>query len=484
MKGDVKLTKFIPFTEAQLIAANSIDLVALLKSQGESLEKAGKAWRWKRNTSVTIQGNKWYQHKYQTGGYSIKFMERFFHMDFPEAVQALLAFDGMSINASDYEVEAPKEFIAPEKNNRMKHVYGYLLKTRFISHDIVNAFVQENLLYEDKYHNVVFAGYDEEGIMKHAQLKGTMKGFGRNVSGTDPKYSFHYIGTSTRVFVFEAPIDMLSYISLHPQGWEEHTYIANCGLSMIPLFHHIQHHKNIKEVVLCFDCDSAGDEATWRFKDALEMKGYEVSVQKSEFNDWNEDLKHVHGVEPKPAIINPKYKEYDAILDKIVVLYDTQNVYDISFQSLMLSYSNLLSKLADETQEIASLQNSFEDLSCKAYALYKRSSTINRNPSDDTNIKEIKEIMSAHYRSYKDTCHLKAMTKEIKMHINDLKLHFHKQSGDYLGSEIIATYLQLAEDCAMASRIVLAESQDGKMKLSLKNSTSKMEESNYQMVMK
>ena len=33
------------------------------------------------------------------------------------------------------------------------------------------------------------------------------------------------------VDVFEAPIDMLSFITLHPENWQEHSYVALCGVS-------------------------------------------------------------------------------------------------------------------------------------------------------------------------------------------------------------------------------------------------------------
>ena len=34
--------------------------------------------------------------------------------------------------------------------------------------------------------------------------------------------------------MFEAPIDMLSYISMNPHQWQEHSYVACCGTSPTP----------------------------------------------------------------------------------------------------------------------------------------------------------------------------------------------------------------------------------------------------------
>ncbi|MFR7637689.1 MAG: toprim domain-containing protein [Lachnospiraceae bacterium] len=56
-----------------------------------------------------------------------------------------------------------------------------------------------------------------------------------NIEGSDPKHSFHYLGGDNTLYVFEAPIDLLSYISLHPENWQEHNYVACCGTSSIPV---------------------------------------------------------------------------------------------------------------------------------------------------------------------------------------------------------------------------------------------------------
>ncbi|MGN0449421.1 MAG: hypothetical protein ACI4G0_03570 [Ruminococcus sp.] len=36
-----------------------------------------------------------------------------------------------------------------------------------------------------------------------------------NVAGSQPEFSFRLNGTSDRIYLFEAPIDMLSFISMH-----------------------------------------------------------------------------------------------------------------------------------------------------------------------------------------------------------------------------------------------------------------------------
>jgi len=111
------------------------------------------------------------------------------------------------------KIKKQVELIIPEKNKDMRRVYGYLCNERFIDKEIINAFVKSGLIYEDaKYHNVVFVGKDESGVVRHIQKRTTSykSDFKGNVAGSEAEYSFRYIGTSDKLYVFEAPIDMLA----------------------------------------------------------------------------------------------------------------------------------------------------------------------------------------------------------------------------------------------------------------------------------
>ena len=57
----------------------------------------------------------------------------------------------------------------------------------------------------------VFVGRDENGVLRHAHMC-SLNSAGRifliNVEGSDPRCSFHHIGTSDRLHIFEVPIDL------------------------------------------------------------------------------------------------------------------------------------------------------------------------------------------------------------------------------------------------------------------------------------
>ncbi len=48
--------------------------------------------------------------------------------------------------------------------------------------------------------------------------------------GFDTRYSFAHLAKLEKLYVFEAPIDMLSFLTLYPQDWQKHSYIAMNGV--------------------------------------------------------------------------------------------------------------------------------------------------------------------------------------------------------------------------------------------------------------
>ncbi len=176
----------------------------------------------------------------------------------------------------------------------MRRVYGYLLKQRHIDKDVISYFAREGLLYEDaKYHNCVFVGKDESGTARHAHKRSTNsfgEAFRINIEGCDPKYSFHHIGRDGCLYVFEAPIDLLSFITLYPRDWESHNYVACCGTSIQPVLKILEQMPVHDTVFLCLDNDEAGQKASQRMEDELRNHGISTERIVPQLKDWNEDL--------------------------------------------------------------------------------------------------------------------------------------------------------------------------------------------------
>lgn len=113
----------------------------------------------------------------------------------------------------------------------------------------------------------------------------------RNVTGCDARYSFHYCGTDDQLCVFEAPVDLLSFITLYPEDWRRHSYVALCGTSDKAMFWMLEQNPALRQVSLCLDNDAAGIKASQRLSDALQEKGYsEVQILLPSQKDWNMEL--------------------------------------------------------------------------------------------------------------------------------------------------------------------------------------------------
>ena len=281
------MSKYIPFTTEQKERAASVDLEEFLRRRGEKLIASGRDKRLASDHSITIRGCEWYDHAAEQGGRAISFVKQFYGLNYPDAMSLLLGDDlgGSYPAAKEKELKPAKPFVLPPQSESMRRVYAYLLKQRCIDREILNAFVRKKLIYESceksrdgtkEYHNAVFVGFDEHGVPRHGHKRGlyTMgQSYRGNIEGSDPQHSFHYLGGDDTLYVFEAPIDLLSYISLFPEGWQEHNYVACCGTSSIPVLEMLRQLPQLRQVYLCLDNDAAGHAASERMAALLKEHG-------------------------------------------------------------------------------------------------------------------------------------------------------------------------------------------------------------------
>ena len=282
------------FSDEQLQRASGIDIVAMLQGQGEKLKKQGKVYRWQRYDSTVIDRNRWYRHSREIGGGPIQFMQHFYGMDFVEAVKYLLdGEEGAEFVQASRTPEPKLPFTPPKLSKNMHRTFAYLIKTRKIDADIVQHFVSEKKIFEtEEYHNAAFCGYDEKGEMKQMHLRSTLPGnrFFMDIDGSDKQYYFRHIGTNSDVYVFEAPIDMLSYITMNKENWQESSYVCLGGVAIDALKNILSTNEQISKVYMCVDRDDAGDKTVKRIGDELNEMGYEWERVFPENKDWNEDL--------------------------------------------------------------------------------------------------------------------------------------------------------------------------------------------------
>ena len=278
------------YTQAQIDKANAVDLEKFLRAQGETLVRSGKEYRWKAHDSLTVCGNKWFRHSQSKGGLPVDFVMEFYGKSFPEAVQMLTEEPGEVQPEAD---PAPSPaFRLPLRNVTNANILNYLTQERKLSPSLVNFFIAAGDIYEDAaHHNVVFVGRDADGHPRYASSRGIREKFRQDAAGAEKAFGFAHRGTDKQLLVFEAPIDLLSFIELFPKNWQQHNYLSLGGVSGKALRQFLSERPDVERVFLCLDADKAGEDACKRLAALLPDTVSVTRIQPC-MKDWNDVLVH------------------------------------------------------------------------------------------------------------------------------------------------------------------------------------------------
>ena len=278
------------YTQAQIDRANVVDLEKFLRAQGETLVRSGKEYRWKAHDSLTVCGNKWFRHSQSKGGLPVDFVMEFYGKSFPEAVQMLTGEPGEAQPEAD---PAPSPaFRLPLRNIANANILNYLTQERKLSPSLVNFFISAGDIYEDAaHHNVVFVGRDADGHPRYASSRGIQEKFRQDVAGAEKAFGFAHRGTDKQLMIFEAPIDLLSFIELFPKNWQQHSYLSLGGVSAKALQQFLSERPDMERVFLCLDADKAGEDACKRLTGLLPDTVSVTRIQPC-MKDWNDVLVH------------------------------------------------------------------------------------------------------------------------------------------------------------------------------------------------
>ena len=278
------------YTQAQIDKANAVGLEKFLRAQGETLVRSGKEYRWKAHDSLTVCGNKWFRHSQSKGGLPVDFVMEFYGKSFPEAVQMLTGDPGEVQPEAD---PAPSPaFRLPLRNVTNANILNYLTQEWKLSPSLVNFFIAAGDIYEDAaHHNVVFVGRDADGHPRYASSRGINEKFRQDAAGAEKAFGFAHRGTDKQLLVFEAPIDLLSFIELFPKNWQQHNYLSLGGVSGKALRQFLSERPDVERVFLCLDADKAGEDACKRLTALLPDTVSVTRIQPC-MKDWNDVLVH------------------------------------------------------------------------------------------------------------------------------------------------------------------------------------------------
>ena len=406
---------YIHFSEQEKQMANEADIVSYLHSIGESTERHGREHWWESPSGkVSIRGSDWYSQYERVGGGAVGFLQKFYGMKYPDAVRTLLGQDaGKEIVRTPRQEKKEKEkkpFAVSPKHSDTRRVYAYLMGERMIDRDVIRAFEHKGLIFEDaEYHNAVFVGVDENGVPKHIQKRATKSGssFKGNVDSSNADYSFNYVGTSDKLFVFEAPIDMLAYITLFKPNWEEHSYVALCSTAECVAVQMLKNHPNITNVYLCLDHDSAGIEGAIRLADILrEMGNYTLWRAMPKYKDWDEDLKALRG---RDAIPSSEHLGLENIKKRCAELFETDVEDDEIYLELLNSKGYLLEQTFGKLHCLLGKIESAEDTEQRQELLIKMANTAvaycfcrDWQMNNSCGIDKYIELIKKEYKPYRD----------------------------------------------------------------------------------
>lgn len=311
-------------TDKEINEAKEISTTDVIsQTHGFTFKKEGSCWKCKEHDSLVVfaNGKGWKWWSKDIGGINaIDWLVKIEGLEFRKAVCHLI---GKSYTrdyiptkkfrkSEEIKIEPPKELVLPKPiKAKYTNVYMYLTKTRNIAPEVITDCFKKKLVYQDTHNNVVFVGYDENGVPKYASKRGTytpkdQKAYKRDCVGSDKSYGFLMKGTLERsVYVFEAPIDALSHATLtlekskgmgianYKESWKKYTRLALGGVSDVALERYIKTNPNLKEISFCLDNDEAGQKNANQYKDKYEKLGYKVNiytVPQGYGKDYNEFL--------------------------------------------------------------------------------------------------------------------------------------------------------------------------------------------------
>lgn len=301
---DYALVSKIPIIEY----AKTIGLTPVRKGRHYSLEEAD-------SVMIDPEVNLFKRFsKYDVGGGVVQFAMEFYNGAKGEPItkqEAMLhLLEEVGINPQ-FSIDRLKEFTyepvdtgplpdieLPEKDNTVKNVYAYLLKTRMIDKEVIDFFLRNGYLYQDVRKNCVWVTRDENGKPNFASLRNTgQKPFRLDLPGCNYNEGFFIKGTENDVlFATEAIIDMMSAMCIinHDLVPKFNWLSINGTCKIESIFEQLKKNPSIKTLILGFDSDEAGINAALNVKKELNKLGWPGEIKNLGSalpeKDWNEVL--------------------------------------------------------------------------------------------------------------------------------------------------------------------------------------------------
>lgn len=360
------------YSPDQIKEARNSDILEYMISKGERFQRQGNYYRHTEHSSWVYDSrrkvmffNKEIDHPAVNN--CITLAMKLYDFSFIEAIGDILGSEVTVLSEEDYKVKehGPLDYQNDviEKKNFLK-VYNYLTDEREIDPQIVRLFNQANLIGEDCRQNIIFKFFDrsqpKNSPVVGIELRGTrFLPEEKRIIKDRPYFLYHHPGNqkdslffaqlnsklpTREIKVFEAPIEVMSYLSIHKKEYLEGPSFNTEFCAMCGLKHHVlesyfrkvlasngelaEGEKTIVPLIsLCVNNDEAGRDFVDRFKKFLRYKGYS-----DKFIDYN-----VRQELPISQLGQPESFDYNDLLKEI-------NHLQISDQSEILEEEHIMDK--------------------------------------------------------------------------------------------------------------------------------------------
>lgn len=257
--------------------------------------------------SLHFSNGKWYWWSQGKGGTSaLDYLIIVEGYEFKDACNYLSELMNVSAPVTTYYHPKPtKPFELPIKDKNNDLVIHYLCEVRKIDKGIVEDFISKGMIYQSaNFKNAVFVGYDGNKPA-YAFKRSIFKNFKLDHAGSNKAFSFNYTNTnSSELHVFEAAIDLLSYMTLlkmDEMDYTEFNYLSLAGASdkiaskseadiPIALKEYLERNPNIKTIVFHLDNDEVGIGATSKIISVLNSKYQCIDEHPTSYKDVNDEL--------------------------------------------------------------------------------------------------------------------------------------------------------------------------------------------------
>lgn len=191
-----------------------------------------------------------------------------------------------------------KNMELPEPAEDNKKVISYLTKTRGLPVGIVNDFINKGLLYQDKLDNCVFVGKLEDTALFATRRAAKKSSFFRaDVASSIGEVGIFYKNGGNNLILTEGIIDAMSLMTLKAND-KNYDYLSVNGVGkakQVLNFHMVKRPEaeNYDRVIIAFDNDTAGEEATNDLIEFINEKYPDLDVFHAyppNAKDWNDEL--------------------------------------------------------------------------------------------------------------------------------------------------------------------------------------------------